>query len=395
MTDVEFIIAGWLIDGRGGPIQKDMLLHVKNGHIDYIKKARQDDFDRTDILDLSLCTILPCLIDSHVHLFMSGTDDQKIRKLQLDAPFYDAKDVISCHLNQHLSYGVIAVRDGGDSKAHALRFKRECLDVKKTPIHLKVAGRAWRKSGRYGRLVGRAPSGEDTLAEAIAKEIEDIDHIKIVNSGLNSLTCFGKETLPQFDLKEMKAAVEVANKRGLKTMVHANGKIPVKIAVESGCRSIEHGFFMGKENLQKMADKHVTWVPTSFTMKAYTEHLKPNSIEAEVSRRKLDHQLEQIYLARELGVPVALGTDAGSLGVHHGISVIEELKLLVKAGFSIQEAVKCATFNGAELLDLKELGAMVPGRQATFIAVKADPSNLPDSLKMIEGVYIKGRRLSS
>ena len=87
--------------------------------------------------------------------------------------------------------------------------------------------------------------------------------MKIVNSGLNSLKVFGKQTPPQFGAEEMRAAVKTAKSFGLKTMVHANGKLPVKIAVDAGCDSIEHAFFMGAESLYRIAERGAIWVPTA------------------------------------------------------------------------------------------------------------------------------------
>jgi imidazolonepropionase-like amidohydrolase len=327
------------------------------------------------------------LIDSHVHLFMSGTDDRQIRDFQLSAPFDDIKGVIADHIAQHLAHGVVAVRDGGDNGGHALRYKTECLVDEKTPVILRVSGKAWHRPGRYGRLIGRPPEEKETLAEAITKATETIDQVKIVNSGVNSLTRYGKGTPPQFSVAEMQAAVAAAKTRGLKTMVHANGQLPVHIAIDSGCHSIEHGFFMGKENLKRMADATTTWVPTAYTMKAYAE----SGIASDVARKNLDHQLEQIAIARELGVPIALGTDAGSLGVHHGKAVVEEMKLLIVSGYSIAQAIKCSTMNGAKLLDLTDTGGLGMGMRANFVAVPGDPSNLPESLNRIECVFINGR----
>lgn len=386
--DHTVVHAGWLIDGRGGSIHKDMVLGIKDGYIHDLKPAEQKKNDDPNALDLTFCTLVPGLIDSHVHLFMSDTNDRKIRDFQLSAPFADIKGVITDHISQHLAYGVIAVRDGGDRRAHALRYKKECLYDENFPIILKVAGKAWHKPGRYGRLIGRPPQGKETLAEAIAKETERIDQVKIVNSGVNSLTRYGKGTPPQFNSLEMQAAVTSAKIRGLKTMVHANGQLPVHIAIESGCHSIEHGFFMGKENLKRMADAKTTWVPTAYTMKAYVE----SGITSDVARKNLDHQLDQISIARELGVKIALGTDAGSLGVHHGKAVIEEMKLLIASGYSLTEAIRCATMNGAQLLDLKDTGCLEKGMRATFVAVPSDPSNLPESLNRIECIFINGRK---
>jgi imidazolonepropionase-like amidohydrolase len=414
MSNKSCIHAGWLIDGSGGPIQKDVLIHIQHHTIQSIEPAPQSDFKiQSSFLDLSECTLLPRLVDCHVHLFMSGTDDIDARKRQLEAGYDALNAVISEHIARHISSGVGAVRDGGDGKGLAQRYQQEypglngariappllAGSTRRTRIHVKVAGKAWHQCGRYGKLIGRSPAPGQTLAEAIRREAVQSeysrpDHIKVVNSGVNSLLSFGKETLPQFSLEELAQAVAEARRRQLKIMVHANGRLPVQFAIEAGCHSIEHGFFMGAENLARMRDRQTTWVPTAFTMRAYAAHLTPSSWEADTARRNLTHQMDQIRMARDLGVPVALGTDAGSLGVHHGISVKEELRILLEAGYSIAEAVQCATKTGAGLLGITDMGFLAPGMPASWIAVKGSPSGLPDSLDHVIEAERKWRSFS-
>lgn len=256
-------------------------------------------------------------------------------------------------------------------------------------MRVRAAGRAWHRAGRYGRLIGRPPARGLDLAEDIRQDGEPADHIKIVNSGLNSLTEYGSQTAPQFDLAEMSAAVQAAAERGLGVMVHANGEEPVRIAVMSGCRSVEHGFFMGRENLTRMADRGVTWVPTAVTMEAYAGYYRQTGKNPDIARRTLDHQLEQLAMARRLGVEVALGTDSGSPGVHHGAAVISEMNLLMQAGFTLEEAVRCASRNGAKLI-AASFGLLEQGSPATFIAVNSEPSRLAKELMHIRGVFIDG-----
>ena len=395
MKNPTHIFAGWLIDGSGGPIQKDMLIEIKNGLIRDLSTASPSQTKNIDghdsqCLDFGHCTVLPGLIDTHVHLAMSETDDPEIRRHQLNASFSEVKDRISAHLRGHLASGVVAVRDGGDKSGHALNYKQK--NMEKTPVRFQVTGQALHREGRYGGFLGRALPSHVNLADAIITDNKKIDHIKVFNSGINSLKQFGLETPPQFQLDELVMAVRAADRRGLPVMVHANGSLPVEIALDSGCHSVEHGFFMGRRNLEKMTERDVTWVPTACTMKAYSEHLSPGSPELEISLKTLDHQLEQIVEAHRFKAPMALGTDAGSLGVHHGKGALEELKLFSAAGLSIQETVMCATFNGARLLGLDKMGLLALGMEATLIAVKGEPNRLPDSLNEIEMILIKGFR---
>jgi imidazolonepropionase-like amidohydrolase len=394
----ERIFAGWLIDGSGGPIQKNILIQLKDGLIrslETVSPGKLRDLERREsqILDLRRCTVMPGMIDCHVHLSMSGTGDQKIRQYQLKVSFGEIKETISGHLYRHLACGIAAVRDGGDKNGHALKYKQESLDMKNIPILLHTPGWAWYREGRYGGLLGRALSSNASLTEAITSDKNVIDHIKVINSGINSLKQFGLETRPQFQLSEMEEAVRAAKRRGLPMMVHANGHLPVRIALDSGCRSVEHGFFMGRENLEKMAGRGITWVPTAGTMKAYADSSRPGTPESEISRKTLDHQIEQISEAERLKVTMALGTDAGSPGVHHGKGAIEELKLFLASGLSIPATVKCATFNAAKLLGLDRLGLLAPGMEATLIALKDDPAKFPDSLTQIEMIMVKGSKL--
>ncbi|MBW1912511.1 MAG: amidohydrolase family protein, partial [Deltaproteobacteria bacterium] len=228
--------------------------------------------------------------------------------------------------------------------------------------------------------------------QSILRDHKGIDYIKIVQSGLNSLTRFGMESSPQFDQEELREAVRVGERMGLGVMVHANGRLPVRSAIEAGCNSIEHGFFMGDENLAMMAEKRIVWVPTVFTMEACSRIFRHGSIEYDTARRNLEHQLSQIFRALDYGVLIAAGTDSGSPGVHHGLALVEEIRLFISAGLSLVAAIRCATSNGARLLGLEgEAGTLKQGMPATFVVIKGGPEGLPGSLEFPEAVYVRGR----
>jgi len=391
MSATTYILAGWLIDGSGGPIQEKVLLKIVNGRFAAIEQYHPETVAESfQCTDLSHCTIMPPLVDSHVHLFMSGTIDIRIREWQLVAGYDELQPIIGQHLHYLFSHGVLAVRDGGDRGGFALRYRTQ--EQMHKELVLKVAGRAWHQKGRYGTLIGRYPGEAESLAHAYGRDNDDIDQVKVVNSGLNSLKVFGKETAPQFTKDEIAEVVAAAEQEGRKVMVHANGRRPVGLAVAGGCHSIEHGFFMGRENLELMAEKGTFWVPTLFTMKAYGANIQyaQDGADLQVIEKNLNHQIEQLAMARELGVTVALGTDAGSLGVLHGESMVEEMKLYKKAGYSLAETVRCATNNGARLLGIDDFGLLEVGKTASFLVARGAPAQLPRKLSYLEAIYLSG-----
>ncbi len=392
------LFAGWLIDGTGAPAKKNALIGVEGGLISSVEFPSPEELSRLERDDSLFyesypsCTILPGLIDCHVHLSMSGKIDRNLRVRQLGNGFEQSGPLIWKRLERCLSLGIMAVRDGGDVGGHALRFVRENGYGQ---VRIKCAGKGWRAPGRYGKIIGRAPVNGSTLAESIQADCAPVDHVKILNSGINSLEEFGRETAPQFDREELEAAFREARNRGRKIMVHANGRRPVECGVAAGCDSIEHGFFMGEENLKRMADRQIFWVPTACTMKALGASLPAGSTQRTTASRMLESQLEQMSRARELGVSVASGTDAGSFGVRHGLALVEELKLLTAAGFSIEETLRCATSSGAALLGLEsELGRIRPGMEASFLVAPGPPAHLPGSLSNPHAVYRRGVKIS-
>lgn len=391
MESVSYIQAGWVIDGTGGPVLDNVLLKIVDGRFESIASAEiLAEIDPTIVTDLSHCTLFPPLVDSHLHLFMSATTDKKVRDRQLVADCEELNPAISRHLNDLFSHGILGARDGGDRGGCAALYREQ--PEMHPQIRLKVAGKAYHKEGRYGGLIGRpVPQGKRLIETYLANENEG-DVVKVVNSGLNSLDVYAKQTAPQFAEEELRELVAVAEKRGQKVMVHANGEEPVRRAIAAGCHSIEHGFFMGEENIKRMAASNCYWVPTVFTMKAFGINIGSTRTKADatVIQKNLEHQMTQLRLARTLGVKVALGTDAGSLGVLHGESIVEEMKLYKKAGYSLAETFHCATIAGAELLGINDFCGIQKGAKATFLVSRGAPAQLPRKVLYLESIYVDG-----
>jgi imidazolonepropionase-like amidohydrolase len=150
---------------------------------------------------------------------------------------------------------------------------------------------------------------------------------------------------------------------------------------------------MGEENLRRMADQGVCWVPTVVPMAVLAEAANLTSDQIDIARRTVDHQLAQIQKAIELGVVMALGTDAGSQGVDHGAAVRQELALLMTAGMRLAQAVQCATGHTARLLRLADRGELRLGCRADFLVVDGNPDRLLSGLEHIASIWVGGRRI--
>lgn len=373
---------GWLIDGRGGACQRDMVIGIKDGIIIDVKPFRGN---HTGLYDLSHATVLPALMDAHVHLVFSGTTDARRRKAQLNDSLEDLESVIFDHLQRHRLYGVVAVRDGGDRHGLVLQCKRGQRFGSDSP-YVAATCWAWHAKGRYGGMLGNAPPENLSLSDAIKDHLHNVDHIKVIQSGLNSIDRYGHQGPPQFSQEMLSRTVMIAHAAQRPVMVHANGKEAVQIALDAGCDSIEHGYFMGLDNLKRMADLGTCWVPTAVPMAELAKAPSLSDSQREVARRTLDHQLEQIHQARAFGVTIALGTDAGSFGVDHGAAVGTELGLFIKAGFSIEQAIACASANVAPLMGFSDRGSLVPGKRADFIIVPCAADQVLNNLNRIASV---------
>ncbi len=386
--------AEWLIDGSGAPIQKRILLTVEDGIITEMVEVDGDVTNlQQEFVDYSYCTILPPLIDCHVHLALSGCVDTEARREQLTFGYERTEKLIQQNLHYHLSHGVFAVRDGGDKSGYVSTFCSLHGGTGELRTRIKSSGCAWHRQGRYGSSLGKVVD-EQIDKEIIQKESSG-DFIKIINSGINSLHEFGKETKSQFSAEELSRIVRLGSAQNKPVMVHANGKGPVKDAIDAGCSSIEHGYFMGEENLRTMAEKNITWVPTVYAMQACVDNPEDNDHvgDRKVVEKTVELQLQQLAKAQQLGVSVAIGTDSGSMGVRHGESLVLEMKMLLRAGYSLVEAVCCATRNGARLLGMEDVGHLKIGMPATFIVARATPAMLIRKLAYLEAMYNEGREV--
>ncbi|WP_366923189.1 amidohydrolase family protein [Metallumcola ferriviriculae] len=371
-----------------GELLNNALLEIADGKVHSLSPGVDKELlgNETEVLPMGT-TMLPGLIDCHVHLALDGEDfHRSLARWQSNEAW---KPMVARELLNTLAAGVVGIRDGSDAQAIGLKAK----EFPRPRPEIVACGRAISEQGRYGSFLGY---GVSTLTE-VQRILDDLviagaDQLKVVLSGLVSFTNYGKVGRPQFDVDFIKAVVAEAHRRQLPVMAHASGASAVDMAVEAGVDSVEHGFFVTRETIKKMADKEVSWVPTVVAAGGRLKFDRPGE-DRTVIERTCETHIEAIALARQLGINVAVGTDAGAPGVPHGASYYQELSYLHKAGYSGRELVTLSTRNGAEVTGLGKLGDLAPGYTASFVIVHGNPLDDAAAFSRVASVYHRGKLL--
>ena len=329
-----------------------------------------------EITDLGDATILPGLIDAHVHLVWSASAEPH----EVVERESRALTALRCANNAalHLRAGVTTVRDVGATDGLSIDVARAVgLGVLRGPRVI-AAGRAIAMTGGHGWFLGREADGAEAVRHAVRSELKaGATCIKLMASG--GVYGHAEEPgSPQLTVEELRVAVEEAHKAGRRVAAHAYSIEAIGNALDAGVDSIEHGSFMDRDTAGRMRESGTYLVPTMSVYRAMSEG-GPELGAPEYIRRKtaevLEASREAFRLALEAGVPVAAGTDCGAPGHPHG-TLPEELMLMVESGASPIQALRFGTSAAADLLGLgDEVGSLEPGKRADLLAVDGDPTS--------------------
>ena len=243
-------------------------------------------------------------------------------------------------------------------------------------------------TGGHGWFLGREADGPDAVRRAAREEMKlGATCIKLMASG--GVYGHAEEPgSPQLTVEEMRAAVEEAHKTGRKVAAHAYSVAAIGNALDAGVDSIEHGSFLDRQTAERMREQGTCLVPT-MSVYAAMDAKGPELGTPDYVRRKttevLEASREAFRLALDAGVPMAAGTDCGAPGHPHG-TLREELRLMVEAGATPQQALRFGTSAAARLLGLDgEVGSLEPGKRADMLAVAGDPLR---DVRALEGVFL-------
>jgi imidazolonepropionase-like amidohydrolase len=359
-------------------IEGNKITGVQSG---YIKPAGTDK-----VIDLKTRTVMPGLIDCHVHLEHETNPNAYLQTFTYNPADYAFMSVVFSE--RTLMAGFTTVRDlGGTGVNISLRNAINRKLIKGPRIYTAgksiatTGGHADPTNGYRKNLMGDpgpadgVANGTDECRQAVRQRYKDgSDLIKITASGgVLSVAKSGEN--PQFTEEEIKAIVETAKDYGYKVAAHCHGAEAMKRAVRAGVNSIEHGTYMDEETMTLMKQHGTYYVPTITAGKSVADSAKKPGYYPDLVTPKalaIGPKIQGTFaMAYKAGVKIAFGTDAGVYA--HGKNWMEFI-FMTEAGMPAMQTIQSATMSAADLIGITDIvGSIENGKLADIIAVDGDP----------------------
>jgi len=387
-----YLLAGTLIGKDGKSEGSNMLLHIRNRIVKdiygpipsgqtlflsaqnkecgYLLQSiseiiKEKDISDSSFLDCSAYTVMPGLVDCHIHLAFDGVDDEKAKAGWNEPGNFQSMAV--SRFESLISNGILAVRDGGDQAGINLLL-RKITQEKEIPGPLITAtGNALRRRNSYGSLLGGDGDEENVARLALA----GVDQIKVVTSGLVSIKEYGRVGPLHFSFEDLQVIVNKAHSLGLKVMAHADSDRAVEMSLRSGIDFIEHGYHISRESMLRMAELQRCWTPTLMPVYVWTTVSGVNPEYQGIAERIYRRHQEMIKQAFDMGITVGVGTDSGSPSIKHGELYYRELELYNEAGLSTEQIIKAATTNGSFITGTSP--GILKGHPANLLVLEENP----------------------
>jgi len=378
--------AGSLIDVETGEIKNEVSIIINDGVVNEIRSGYISTRNSDTVIDLKNKTVLPGLIDLHVHLEQETSPTRYLDRFTLNDADKAYRSVL--YAKRTLMAGFTTVRElGGTGVNISLRnainggFIEGPRVITVGKSLATTGGHADPTNGWKDDLMGDpgpnegVANGADAARKAVRQRYKNgADHIKITATG-GVLSVAKSSDAPQFFEDELEAIVSTARDYGMHVAAHAHGAEGMKRAVEAGVLTIEHGTKMTTEVMDLMIEKGAYYVPTIsagkwVAEKAEIEGYYPPLVVPKA--REIGPMIQDTFAeAYQRGVKIAFGTDAGVFP--HGENG-KEFGYMVEAGMPAIEAIQSATIVAAEVLGLEnEIGTISPGKQADIVAVDTNP----------------------
>lgn len=271
--------------------------------------------------------------ECHGHVMMDGQDFSTARKRH-------ALSVNEIFIREELlalkQRGVAYFRDGGDNLGVSVFARNLAAEY---GIQFVTPAFAIHKKQHYGSIVGKTYSDFSEYRALVAEaKSAGCDFIKLMFSGIITFQKYGELSCPGLPESEIRELVNIAHGEGFSVMAHVNGADTIRAAISAGTDSLEHGYFMDEDCLQRLAESHSVWVPTIAATNAF---IGRSGFDNEVAEKTVSVQKSNVQRAYELGALIATGSDSGAVGVPHGEGTETEYRLLKEAGAEAEWLEKC------------------------------------------------------
>jgi imidazolonepropionase-like amidohydrolase len=356
---------------EGDPLLQDAWVRVEDDRIVEVTSSEPHSGGTALRVDAPDATLLPGLIDCHVHFAMSGGPDWLS---EMKEPYALGCWRAAIHARKTLQAGFTTVRTlGGRAGADPALRDAQVAGIVEAP-RIVATNLVICITGGHGSWIGREADGPDDVRRAVREQLKaGADCIKLIATG-GVMTPGVQPGSQQLTDDELRAGIDEAHKAGRKVAAHAHGSEGIKAAVLAGVDSIEHGSYMTDEIISLMKERGTFYSATLCSAQGFLD-APPNSVadwamvKAGQVRVALDSSFRRAY---EGGVRLVLGTDAGTPFNRHGDNA-RELALMVKLGVEPLDALRAGTRNSAELLGkLDEIGSIETGKAADLVLVQGD-----------------------
>ncbi len=368
-----------LIDGRGGPPTEGAVVRIAADRIVAVE-AVDGRPAPADAIELGGRTLLPGLIDAHVHVISDLERSPGFGPpppLHGEEPRPDALRwfILAKAARAFLAAGITTIRDVGSPEDEALTLRAAIrLGLVDGPRIL-TCGRIISATAPGARIFGtmyEEADGPWEMRRAVRRQHRrGADYIKVMATGARSVVREDPEPA-QISSEEMAAVVGEAHQLGLRVAAHAEGLDGARLAIAAGVDTVEHGLSLHRapELLDRMASEGIVLVPTLSTFDDLAVRFAPDfaPVLVEQARRQADEAGRTIRAAAAAGVTLAMGYDSGPPGTN-----ARELARMVEAGLSTSVAIQAATTGSAAALRLTDRGTIAPGQVADLLVVDGDP----------------------
>lgn len=368
MTSMLYV-NGQIFDGRKA-LPEGCALLVEAGKVRAIGPAAQFEGHAGPIFDLQGDTLMPGLIDCHVHLTMSG--DGKAASGEGNSHAALTLQALQ-NAQASLAGGVTALRDCGGVDYVEFAVRDACNSGRFLGPHIRVSGKVICMTGGTKWKIGRVADGAAEVVKAVREQIYmGCDCIKLMATGAVLHPGTDIEDA-QYTEAELASGVDEASRFRKPTAAHAIGTKGILNAARAGVTSIEHGMLMTDETVQIMLERGIYLVPTLAAIEQVLLH--PDAVPAPSlakAQRVARRHRESVGMYYRAGGRIAMGADTGTLCNPHGNNA-QELRYMVACGMSAPDALASATSLAADLLRLPDRGFLAEGQIADMLLVRGDP----------------------